>query len=221
MIEYPHKRIFGLLGAPRAGKDSVAKYLQESRNFVAMAFADKIKEEYGLNKGDFEAAKISGDIDKLRQDLWNFSASKKKNDPLYFIRQVLEEASRCTNQVVITDIRTPEELNAFFSYGEHKKRAYIVYRDILNEDFGKKDNILFGSKIDLNTINNYKKLDLMIGIRNSYDSLYHFMRYLDSFFFKEDVMDLSGPTDKPIDTKWWRTMASNYISQFNISERMI
>ena len=95
MIDYPHKKIYGLLGAPRAGKDTVAKYLQESRNFVSLAFADKIKEEYGLNKADFESAKISGHIDELRKDLWDFSDSKKKDDPLYFISQVLDDANSC------------------------------------------------------------------------------------------------------------------------------
>ncbi len=214
MISYPHKRIFGLLGAPRAGKDSVAKYLQESRNFVSMAFADKIKEEYGLNKGDFEAAKISGHIEELRKELWHFSASKKKDDPLYFIRQVLKEAYKHHKQVVITDIRTPEELDAFFSlFGNEncRRRTYIVYRDFLHEDFSRKDGMLFGSKINENTVNKYKKLNCMIDIRNRYDSLYHFMRHLDSFFFKEDIMDLClfGDLDR----------LKGYMEQFDIIEK--
>ncbi len=218
MIEYPHKRIFGLLGAPRAGKDSVAKYLQESRDFVSMAFADKIKEEYGLNKGDFEAAKISGQIEELRKELWDFSASKKKDDPLYFIRQVLKEAYGYHKQVVITDIRTPEELDAFFLYDNKNciRRTYIISRDYLNEDFSRKDGLLFGSKIDKNIMYKYKKLDWMIDIKNKYDSLYHFMRYLDNFFFNEDIIDLAN---QQTDT-WWRLTISKYVSQFNVNERM-
>ena len=61
----------------------------------------------------------------------------------------------------------------------------------------------------------------MADIENRYDSLYHFMRYLDNFFFKEDIMDLSGPCDeRNLDENLWRTIVSDYVSHFDISERM-
>src|SRR5690242_14178452 len=117
MVVFPKKRIFGLIGAPRSGKDTVANYLQETRNFGAMAFADKIKEEFGISKEDFEAAKIAGNIEDLRKKLWDFSAVKKKIDPLYFIKKVMDEANSYQKSTVITDIRTLDELEAFFNYG--------------------------------------------------------------------------------------------------------
>ncbi len=225
MIEYPNKKIYGLLGAPRAGKTVVGKYLQESRNFVALAFADKIKEEYGINNADFELAKISNNIEELRTDLWNFSASKKKSDPLYFIRQVLEEAKDFDKSVVITDIRTPEELKAFFSLYRTKciRRLYLIHRDRSLFDEFDKNGMLLGSKLDSNLIRKYQKSNKIVELHNSrrHQSLYHFMRYLDYFFFKEDIMDLSGPSHKQIETNEWRNMVSSYVSQFNINERIV
>ena len=46
MIGVPFKRAFGLVGAVRSGKDSVANFLVETRGFVPLAFADQIKEEF-------------------------------------------------------------------------------------------------------------------------------------------------------------------------------
>lgn len=238
MINYPHKRIFGLIGAPRSGKDTVAKYLQESRNFVAFAFADKIKEEFGVSKGDFEAAKISGNIEQLRQELWDFSAKKKLEDPQYFIRLVMEEIATAKESVVITDIRTEDEFHALFQYApaELITRVYMVGESAASWesiDGGYSNYRLAGSKISkdfycqqeislrrIRTINNNKS-----------KGLYLFYRELEDFFFKEDIMDLSGPVetsdgdppskdDKRYLIDRWRSIMSDYISQYQVGEKV-
>lgn len=230
MIVYPHKRIFGLLGAPRSGKDTVAKYLQESRNFVAFAFADKIKEEYGISKEDFEAAKITGDIERLRQELWDFSAKKKLEDPQYFIRLVMEEATNTKESVVITDIRTEDEFYALFQYSPAGilTRVYNVNYDM--EKY-KDDYRLTGTKISRNFYCNQKiALGRIRQIDNKEPGLFNFYRKLEEFFFKEDIMDLCGPSDTDVpkqtsdnqtfNIEGWRSTVSAYISQFDIREKM-
>jgi len=74
MIAFPFKRIYGLVGAMRTGKDSVANFLIETRGFKQIAFADQIKEEFGISKEDFEAAKIAGNIEELRSTDFAFSS---------------------------------------------------------------------------------------------------------------------------------------------------
>jgi len=205
MIDYPHKRIYALLGPPRAGKSTVAKYLQESRNFVALAFADKIKEEYGLDKEDFEAAKVSGHIGELRKKLWDFSDSKKKSDPLYFIKLVISEAIDTNQSVVITDIRTPEELVAINNIDA---KVYFVCKDTkcLRDEFIEESKITsryVKSKI-------FPKSDEMGIILNYTDSSYKFIHQLEKVFFKEDLVNLSKIGD-------WKSV-DGYVRQFNITE---
>ena len=236
MVKYPNKRVFGLIGAPRSGKDTVARYLQESRNFASMAFADKIKEEYGVSKEDFETSKITGEIDRLRKELWDFSAEKKKDDPEYFIRLVMEETAKIERSVVITDIRTEDEFNALFEYlpADITKRVYIV-----------RESVETWEKINKGCPGEYKIKDSKISkdffcrqitkqrirrIDNDRNGLYKFYLYLSNFFFKEDIMDLVGPCsgdlldpdpDKQIYyKKMWRETVSDYISQFDIIERI-
>jgi len=220
MIKFPNNRIFGLIGAPRSGKDVVGQYLQESRNFVSLAFADKIKEEYGISKEDFEAAKITKEINKLRQELWDFSAQKKKEDPNYFIELVINQALSLKTSVVITDIRTEDEFNALLKCSPNIiARVYMVqYTD--SEVF--KNGIMLGSELGSEWYyNTYQKGAIRHIDNYKSEGLYKFYNRLENFFFKEDIMDL-GPSDKTVDyenyTKW-RSTISRYISQFDIREK--
>ena len=235
MVNYPYKRVFCLLGAPRSGKDTVARYLQESRNFASMAFADKIKEEYGVSKEDFETAKITGEIDRLRKELWNFSAEKKKNDPKYFIRLVMEEAAKIERSIVVTDIRTEDEFNALFEYlpANIIKRVYVVRESAetwekINEGYPGEYKIK-DSKISKDFFCRQITKQRIRRIDNDRNGLYKFYLYLSNFFFKEDIMDLVGPSGDLLDpdpdkqiyyNKMWREVVSDYISQFDIIERM-
>jgi len=211
MIAFPFKRIFGLIGAPRAGKDSVAQFLQETRDFKPIAFADRIKEEFGISKEDFEAAKIAGNIDDLRDRLWAFSAEKKKDDPLYFINLVVKDTLANQDSVVITDIRTPEELEAAQSVG----RVYWVSRD----PEGEEDNgVLRGSKLNFAELAKQAFEDSKIRvIDNLSDGLFGFYKELDKFFFMEDIMDLSdSPSDRYHKQNKNGAMMS-YMRQFKVS----
>jgi hypothetical protein len=233
MVKYPNKRVFGLIGAPRSGKDTVARYLQESRNFASMAFADKIKEEYGITNEDFETAKITGEIDRLRKELWDFSARKKQDNPEYFVKLVMEETVKIERSIVITDIRTENEFNALFKYlpADIIKRVYIVKESAetweqTNPGKYPGEYKIKDSKISKEFYCNQIVKQRIRGIDNKKNGLYKFYQYLSNFFFKEDIMDLVGPSDlldpdKQIyNNEMWRNIVSDYISQFDILERI-
>lgn len=204
------RRIFGLVGAPRAGKDVVAKFLQETRNFDVLAFADKIKEEFGISKEDFEAAKISGDIKSIRKELWAFSDRKKAEDPMYFINKVVEQANLSNNSVVVTDVRTPEELNALNKCGA---RIYLVYKSgnsVYNDD-----NLIPESKISRSDLESCSPIKL----KNPNMGLYNFYKELDKFFFVEDLMDLSDSCGDRKNLSNLRGMVHSYVEGFNIAKK--
>jgi hypothetical protein len=232
MVKYPNKRIFGLIGAPRSGKDTVARYLQESRDFASVAFADKIKEEYGISNEDFEAAKITGEINRLRQELWDFSAEKKKDDPEYFIRLVMEEAATTERSIVVTDIRTEDEFNALFKYlpADIVKRVYMVGESAATWESingGLANYKIKDSKLSRDFYFSQYFAGKIRTIENKVKGLHRYFLYLSNFFFKEDIMDLVGPSSDSSDydkqtyhNEMWRNIISNYISQFDIIERM-
>ena len=223
MITHPMKRIYGLIGKPRSGKDEVARFLQENRGFTRMAFADKIKGEMGISPEDFEKAKITGEIDKLRQDLWDFSASKKKDDPLYFVKQVMQEAYDCSTSVIITDIRTMDEFDGFFEVQptscymnnrEMFKRTFVVCRGKWREQFVNK--VLPESEFTEDFL--WKHFAKEKIIFNDKDSLYELYRSLELLFFKEDILDFADSSSHESGNyQIWRDTMSNYLAQFNIS----
>lgn len=187
MIEFPFKRVFGLIGSPRCGKDRVADFLTETRDFIQLAFADQIKEEFGISKEDFEAAKIAGNIQELRNKLWAFSAEKKKDDQMYFINKVVEKAKNSKQSVVITDIRTPQEFYIMWGcFPEIIRRVYWVRRkDNVEVENGK----LKESELEIDYINKFKNHGIKY-ITNDTNGLYGFFRHLDEFFLQEDICDI-------------------------------
>lgn len=187
---FPFKRIYGLIGGLRVGKDVVANFLSETRNFTQMAFADQIKDEFGISNEDFEAAKIAGNIEELRNKLWNFSAEKKKNNSRYFIDKIINKAEISKNSVIITDIRTPEEFQAFSDIKTILKRIYWVKCECL-EDFDH-DGYLVGSRLSKNMIMEFikNKKSQLHYVYNNKNGLYNLYQYLDKFFFAEDLIDL-------------------------------
>lgn len=201
MIEFPKKRIYGLVGVPRAGKDSVADFLGETRGFVKLAFADKVKEEFGINKDEFEAAKISGDASTLRDDLWGFSESIKKKDPEYFIRSVISDAKAMDQSCVITDIRTVDEADSVLAAGGHiywiargAQSQYEVNAGAFHDDSVN----LIGSKLKMSYL--YEKLDdkdCSFDLLDVYGSgLFSMYRQLESIFFSEDIICISKDGDR-------------------------
>ena len=210
MIGFPFKRVFGLIGGMRVGKNEVANFLTETRGFEQLAFADQVKDEFGISKCDFEAAKIAGNIEELRNKLWSFSAEKKKNDPEYFIKKVIKRAMDSNKSVVITDIRTPEEFNALLSI--KNSRIYWVHDSSFNGGEFDENHLLSGSKLPEKMIVDYACLEeikyKIESIFNNKSGLYSFYKYLDKFFFMEDTKDILGEPDI-------KTL-SIYINQFDI-----
>lgn len=188
MIAFGKKRIFGLIGPQRSGKDEISRYLEETRGFEILAFADQVKKEFGIDKEDFEAAKVAGNIEELRQKLWDFSAKIKEKDPLYFINGVIEQAKNSTKSVIITDIRTVDELNEVFWL---PARIYYVIRHEPEYEHG----CIKGSKLPISLIKEYadpagKWKYPIQEIHNNVSGIYYLYQELDQFFFLEDVKDL-------------------------------
>ncbi len=107
--------MIGLIGAPGAGKDNVvAKRLVEKYNFKRLAFADKIKDYYykhiGITDEIFKECRGTPEEDKIRDGLWKYSDEMRETrGNKYFITPVIQEAYK-NDKIVITDIRTQEEL---------------------------------------------------------------------------------------------------------------
>lgn len=234
MIEFPYKRVWALLGAPRSGKDTVSKYLQETRGFEVLAFGDQIKTEFGISIEDFEALKITGEIEELRKKLWAFSEQKKSEDPDYFIRGVMSKAINSKKSVVISDIRTEREFNALFTYipSDLSPRVYGVDTDKAGAKERYEDDYrIVDTKISRDFYCHHTITTQNIKVVDTVDGLFKFFKHLDKYFFKEDIMDLSDPehkirlankyygsevyTQKEKD-KLWGSVLSNYIDQFNI-----
>lgn len=217
-VVYPKKKILGLIGPPRCGKDTVAEFLVQNHGYKRLAFADRIKTEYGISIEDFEAAKISGKIEEVRQALWEFSQEKYKDDPQYFIKSVMQEAVNSKQSVIITDIRTLGEIESFYAYPhDFIRKIYFITTDVYNNE-----GLVPGSKIPYEELYKYFDANLMYNIENIYKckGLYKTWQRLDHFFFMEDIMDLSSPDDKPDPANnEWRRKFIGYMNQYNISQR--
>jgi hypothetical protein len=207
MIRFPYKRVFGCIGAQRSGKDTVAEYLHETRGFTVLAFADQIKEEFGISRDDFESAKLTGQIERLRQELWDFSAGIRKDDPNHFIRGVIEKVEAASESVIVTDIRTMDELLAMCGCSIPAKVYWVHGRE------GDLDNgMIAGSKLPYTspTYDTFIATGRLKNIENSKSGLYHFYQQLDQYFFREDVLDLSGKEQDHL---------RDYLNQFYVSQR--
>jgi len=105
----------GLIGAPGAGKDTFADFLVNNKNFIKLAFADRIKEEYykfsGITEEYFKSVRGQSEEQKIRDGLWSYSDEmRKKFGKLHFVSPVVGEVRNSDSNVVVTDIRTQDEL---------------------------------------------------------------------------------------------------------------
>lgn len=135
----------GIIGAPGAGKDTIANYLIENKGYKRFAFADQIKKEYydisGFSELEFKGRGI---IEQdIRDGLWEYSAKIKNiRGPTCFIDPVIEELVNC-NKVILTDVRTELEMKCCKSNGV---KLFIVIRDLQKELSGEK---LLGTQLVL------------------------------------------------------------------------
>ena len=105
----------GLIGAPGSGKDTFADFLAKHKNFKKLAFANQIKQEYykvmNLTDEYFKSVRNLPEEKEIRDGLWSYSDQMRKNHgKLHFITPVIEKITSCNENVVITDIRTKDEL---------------------------------------------------------------------------------------------------------------
>lgn len=141
------KNIIGLLGYAGCGKDTVANFLSESYNYKKIKFGDPLKE---LLNNQFKE-KISQDInnnnllneyvspeqidffeesnreikDVLRPYMvWLGEKIREMNGPYYWINRAFENLYEEDKNIVIADIRRPDELD-LFENNNSQKRKYI------------------------------------------------------------------------------------------------
>jgi len=206
-------KVYSLIGAPRSGKGTVAKYLQETRKFEAYAFADKIKEECGIDKDRFEFVKKYGsaqEAEEIRDKLWSYSAEKKKIDPNYFINIVLDNILQVESNSVITDLRTLDEYNVVANKCREQNllfKSFFVC-DSFNGSF--KNDILIGSDLTKDFICENIESGSIICIFNNQQGLKDFFTKLDREFFIEDILDITS------DKQYVRCKISNYLNDYVI-----
>jgi hypothetical protein len=116
------KPIVALVGPLGAGKDTMAKLLMDHHGFQRFAFADEIKRQYyaasGHSEEEFKAARGTALEEEIRTGLWQYSDHiKREKGALWFVNIVVGAMRDCPRPVVVTDIRTPDELEAMRSVG--------------------------------------------------------------------------------------------------------
>jgi hypothetical protein len=158
-------KVIGLIGAPNAGKDAVvSKRLIEKYNFKRLAFADKIKEYYykeiGITEKYFKDCRGKPEEKEIRDGLWKYSDKMRKiHGDKYFITPVIAESLK-EDKVIITDIRTQNELYEVILC-TYKPKIFVVIRGgIIKEG------------------NNFP------GTRILYDCVQSFLRIAPSYFFE-------------------------------------
>jgi len=116
--------IIGLIGAPGAGKDTVADFLVE-KGFAKFAVADEIKKGYyaesGYSEEQFKAARGTELEQKIRDGLWKFSAEKCKEveNPTHFMHLTLKAIGDSgVKRAVISDVRTQMECTYFTHFAD-------------------------------------------------------------------------------------------------------
>lgn len=129
------KTVVGLIGAPASGKDVLADFLVEERGFRRFAFADRVKEGYyaesGYNESKFKAFRGTELEQDIRRGLWEYSdRMRKQHGELYFVMPVIADIDRSLQPAVVSDVRTPEELEQLQPF---KPVMIHVVRDVLTE----------------------------------------------------------------------------------------
>ena len=117
-------KVIFLSAKRRAGKDTLADYMQNRYGFIKVAFADQLKnevaEKMSINRNEFDddtlkELKPNGSNYTRRQLLQQYGGSKRREDETYFVRKAVEQINRHLangRNVVVSDARFPGELEA-------------------------------------------------------------------------------------------------------------
>lgn len=115
--------LIALIGAPGAGKDTIAKRLVEQHGFTRFAFADKVRQLAYETLSDSEQLYIDNlgwDVAKRRSDFYRAhlervgDGARKVFGEEFWIKQIFEEIKTATindADIVITDLRKENERN--------------------------------------------------------------------------------------------------------------
>lgn len=170
-------QVVGLIGAPKAGKDTIADFLV-NKGFVKFAVADEIKKGYyaetGYTEEQFKLARGTELEQKIRDGLWNFSARKCKEleNPCYFMYLVIEAIKNSgAKRVVISDVRTQMEYTYFLRFAG--AQMILILRDYKKE---LNSELLAGTKIYLKNVIHLPKF------WNTFDTLDEAHEELERFY---------------------------------------
>jgi hypothetical protein len=122
--------LIGVSGKKRAGKDTAGKFLVEDHGFKAMAFAEPLKEAAKIIFGWTEEH-VNGRLKEVIDPFWGFSprwalqhmgteAMRKVIDDQIWVKATMRKALplvKAGGNVVITDVRFPNEANAIREAG--------------------------------------------------------------------------------------------------------
>ena len=169
----------GLVGPMRAGKDMVADWLMKNRDFKRFAIADRIKTAYfafmGYSAEKFEQDKGALKGQEMRAGLWEYSDCIKAHyGERVFIDHMLEEAGACGQNVIVTDVRTAQEVSAMNSFGA---RLVLVTR---GESYSSPDSLIAGSRLKVSQL----PLDTL-RFDNSFSTLEEAYMAVKAFYNKE------------------------------------
>ncbi|MBX0320303.1 AAA family ATPase [Shouchella clausii] len=118
----------GITGKIRSGKDTVGRYLVDNHSYTQFAFGTRLKEQFF---NTFPWMNIEGK--KPRKNIQMFGQQCRAIDPEVWVKQCFQDIDqwnhyRSEGQVVITDIRQPNE------FKKCKEEGYFIIRVEADED---------------------------------------------------------------------------------------
>jgi dephospho-CoA kinase len=154
--------VLGITGRKQHGKSTIAEYLKKQYGFVETAFAYPLKdmlvkagmatheEVYGAQKNDL----VRWLLQKIGTDIF-----REQVDPNYWVKQMIEIFPKDAKNVVVSDIRFPNEAQLIMSwYGG--KIVKVIRPSEDSSDLHKSESLVEGLKADFTIINDSTIEDL-------------------------------------------------------------
>lgn len=131
------REVIALIGRQGSGKSYQSKKLVEERKFVKLSFADPLREiafnvigmdfESGMEKyAELKQTEIINGLN-FRNILENLGASVRKFDKDFWARALVTKVDSLTDNIVIDDMRYPNEYIALKNYCSTKGIAFSAY----------------------------------------------------------------------------------------------